>query len=250
MVMNRDTHRRAKTYPYETPGYSYIYEDTRIVPLADWPGPLDDLFANRTAVLAFGSNASPDQLTRKFGEFLGAVIPVTKARLADYDVVYSAHITSYGAIPATLAPSPGTVLKTWVNWLLPRQLAHMHRTEMGSSGGAAVNYAYGLLKDIRLELKDREDLAEAGAYLTNHGALGLAASPLALDQISARDRRFEARTKLQILESARQLLAREMELDDFIAVAVADDDRRRNWTETLRRKAHVLDFPNFKPLVT
>ncbi len=248
MDMSRDPHHRAKTYPYETPGYSYVYEDARIVPLADWPEPLDELFADRTAVLAFGSNASPDQLTRKFGEFLGAVIPVTQARLQDHDVVYSAHITSYGAIPATLAPSPGTLLKTWVTWLSQPQLEHMHRTEMGSSGGAAVNYAYGQLSGLRLELPDRGDLAEAGAYLTNHGAVGFAGTPLALDQISARDRRFEAKTKLQILEAARQMLADDIALDDFIATAVADEGRRRAWTESLRLQAHALDFPNFEIL--
>ena len=248
MDMSRDPHHRAKTYPYETPGYSYVYEDARIMPLADWPGPLDELFADRTAVLAFGSNASPDQLTRKFGEFLGAVIPVTQARLQDHDVVYSAHITSYGAIPATLAPSPGTLLKTWVTWLSPSQLDHMHRTEMGSSGGAAVNYAYGRRSGIRLDLAEQGELGEAGAYLTNHGALGLTASPLALDQISAQERRFEARTKLQILESAREMLADEMALDEFIAAAVADETRRRAWTDSLRRRAHALDFPNFEVL--
>ncbi len=56
-------------------------------------------------VIGYGSNASPDQLTRKFvsANFPGsAVIPVMKGRLKDYDVVWTPLFVGYGAMPATI----------------------------------------------------------------------------------------------------------------------------------------------------
>ena len=38
-----------------------------------------------------------------------AVIPVMKGRLTGYDVVWTPVFVEYGAMPATLTPSPGTV---------------------------------------------------------------------------------------------------------------------------------------------
>ena len=58
-----------------------------------------------------------EQLLRKFGD--SETIPVTKARLWDYDVFYSAHVASYGSIPAVLGGAVvGTVVDVFVTWLL------------------------------------------------------------------------------------------------------------------------------------
>ena len=63
------------------------------------------LFADRLPVIGHGSNRSPEQLRRKFGA--RAEIPVSRAWLSDYDVVYSAHVTQYGSIAANLQHTPG-----------------------------------------------------------------------------------------------------------------------------------------------
>jgi len=56
-----------------------------------------------TPVLAYGSNASVQQLRREFSGFTTfTFIPVIKAKLYNFGVVYSAHFSAYGAVPLTL----------------------------------------------------------------------------------------------------------------------------------------------------
>jgi len=238
-------HHRALAYPYDRPDFSYLFNDGKVRPLESRTV---DVATGRTAVLAFGSNAAPEQLVRKFGEIPGSVIPVVQAELADFDVVYSAHLTSYGTIPATLAPSPGTRLQTWVTWLDDDQLARMHESETGTSWGAAVNYAFGYLQDISLSLDVGAGvLKRVGAYLSNHGALALAPEPIAFDVIPATVRSFESRSMPDILATANKSLAPSDSLDDFITKAVEDPDLRARWTDSLREAAHPLNIPNFSP---
>ena len=97
----------AKGYPFAAPEGSYLLQDGAARPL-ETPGP--EVFAGRTPVIAHGSNRAPEQLRRKFGA--GAQIPVTRAWLSDYDVVYSAHVTMYGAIAANLQHAPGVRART------------------------------------------------------------------------------------------------------------------------------------------
>ena len=91
-----------------------------------------------------GSNRSPEQLLRKFGD--SETIPVTNARLWDYDVFYSAHVASYGSIPAVLGGAVGTVVDVSVTWLLPHQLQRMHETE-----AVGKSYDYGESSSLRIE---------------------------------------------------------------------------------------------------
>jgi hypothetical protein len=236
-------HHRALAYPYDRPGFSYLYDDGEVRRLES---PEADFSAGRTAVLAFGSNAAPEQLKRKFGEIPGSVIPVVQAELADFDVVYSAHLTSYGTIPATLAPSPGVRLQTWVTWLDDAQLTRMHESETGTSWGAAVNYAYGYLQDIDLRFDGAPGVLQSvGAYLSNHGALALASEPLAFDVIPATARNYESRSMSDILAAVYKSLAPSDSFDDFITRAVEDPDSRARWTDALRRTAFPLNISNF-----
>ena len=84
---------RALNYPYAAIEEDFLFTDGAAIELED-----DSFLNNRQAVLAVGSNRSPEQLVRKFGK--NETIPVTKATLRDYDVFYSAHIAAYGSIPA------------------------------------------------------------------------------------------------------------------------------------------------------
>ena len=76
---------RARNYPYDFPAHSFTYRDGA---LGDFEPALTD---NRTPVLAIGSNQSPQRLAQKFGHDASHVIPVQRAQLADFDVVFSAH---------------------------------------------------------------------------------------------------------------------------------------------------------------
>ncbi len=84
--------KRALEYPYATPDRSYLYRDGDAHELPE-DGP--DL-TGRTPLLSYGANAAPEVLARKLAPVAVA------ARAGDFDVVYSAHVSPYGAVPATL----------------------------------------------------------------------------------------------------------------------------------------------------
>ncbi len=98
---------RAKAYPFRVPRASYLLAGGAARHLD--PGEVfeDRHLRGRIPVIACGSNRSPDRLIEKYGGD-GDTILVERARLAHFDVVFSAHISGYGSIPATLAASETT----------------------------------------------------------------------------------------------------------------------------------------------
>src|SRR3546814_2354513 len=105
----------AKSYPYAAPSRSYLDRDDSSKSLEASLYPY--LMAGRVPVIAHGSNRAPEQLHRKFGHLAGAAsaIPVTRTWLGDHDVVYSAHVTRYGSLSATLPRAPGTRVQVYVD---------------------------------------------------------------------------------------------------------------------------------------
>ena len=171
------------------------------------------------------------------------VIPVMRGRLVDYDVVYAAHFSGYGAIPATLATSPGTTAEIAVTYLTPEQLALMHGTEI-----SAANYVYGRLGRLTLELDGFETIDAAFIYLTLHGAVALSGAPTALSAVKAARRRFGSASAPAMLAMARDHTAPDMALDDFILENIENPDKRRERTAQLRRSARRPDFAAFEVL--
>ena len=123
------------------------------------------LGADRTPVLGYGSNASPQQLARKFYDFEGArgVLLNMRCSLRDFDSVYSALMSGYGSIPADLQHSPGTTLHCFVTWLDAKQLERMDETEGG--------YHLAELEGVHLELEDGTILDKVLVYLATAGQL-------------------------------------------------------------------------------
>lgn len=153
----------AKGYPFDTPGWSYLFRDGAAQPLET--GVVSAaLFSGRTPVIGHGSNRSPVQLRRKYGR--EAIIPVSRAWLGDYDVVYSAHVTQYGSIAANLRHTPGARVEIFVTWLDAPQLLRMHETELGGE-----NYHYGRMEGVELTLEVGPDavLTEVYVYLSTRG---------------------------------------------------------------------------------
>lgn len=247
--------RRAKAYPYPRPPHSFLFANAAPHPLpAPEAGALDAALAGmraaplaeRVAVIAHGSNAAPEALARKYGAFRGdPAIPVIRARLEDFDVVYATHVSGYGSIPSTLAPSPGTVVETAITLLAPDQLDLMHGSELSVG-----NYVYGRLDGLALDLEGLGRRATAFAYLTRRGCLGIAAgAPLALAQIKARGRRFAQAEKIEVLALARDFLAPGDDLDAFIAAIIEDAGYRRAIAARLRARAVGGLPPGFVTLV-
>lgn len=122
---------------------------------------------SRYPVVAFGSNASPSQMTRKFSdEGVSRVVPMTHAVLDGVSVGHSAHVsrahyiamTPYGAPSATAKP-------VCVLWLDDAQLRALDRTEP--------NYDRVLLRsdDYPLVLRSQERLSDFAIYASKWGVL-------------------------------------------------------------------------------
>ena len=166
---------RAKHYPYAVPKGSYVFASGRELPLVAYDAdilslasmsvivdqatlafpeyadsvaiPDEQLTASRTPVLCYGSNASKHVLARKFADVDDeVVIPVVAGILSDFDAVFSAHISSYGSIPATLQYSPGTKLRVFILPMTDSQLDTMHVTEGP--------YNFGKLDQLELTFGD------------------------------------------------------------------------------------------------
>lgn len=262
----------ATGYPYPTPDGSYIFFRGQAFELVDWTDdPLRDGRARspqgevisiggllaasgvhqasplieRTPVLAYGSNASPSQLARKYHHLADAVIPVLRADVNDVDVVYSAHISRYGAIPATLAASLGTTLHTFVTWLSDVELAVMHASELGAPGAVPGNYAFGELQGAMVSSESGLGDCPVYAYLSRFGALGIHEKPVALAAVAATGRTFRPCTKTDILDSVRDLVAPAHDVETFILSAVREDEARQEWSRLLRAAAHPLSLVGF-----
>lgn len=214
--------RRALRYPYATPESSFVL----VGGLAVDPGSVELPPAAREPLLAYGANASPEALARKLGED-GAPLPASRATLADFDVVHSAHVSSYGAVPATLSPSPGTAVSVFVLHLTAGQREAIDATEP--------NYELSRPPHFECRLDDGELLSGVTAYLSRHGCLELDGSPVALAATPASSRRFPAMSQPEILDRVRELLAPERGLERFVLDAAADPALARRWTAQLRR---------------
>ncbi len=213
---------RARDYPYDLRRESYLFAAGRVRPLPD-PGAAR---ADRVPVLAYGSNQSPAQLHRKFGHLAAAggaeaAIPVQRARLVGFDVVYSAHFTNYGSVPAMLRVAPGTTVAVAVTWLTETQLALMNDTET-----RVANYVYRRLEHIDLHLDDGTRLAAVDAYVGQRGSLMHDGTPVALEAVRAEARTLPALSTAAMLRLARDRLAPGHDLDTFILRLIDDADFR------------------------
>ncbi|MEN8149624.1 MAG: hypothetical protein ABFS86_07355 [Planctomycetota bacterium] len=232
---DREALARAFGYPYGVPGFSYLFEDGVVAPVdgAD--------FGGRTPVLAYGSNASPDQLIRKFGDLSGVTIPVTRAAVADVDVVYAALFAHYGSVPATIHDSPGTTAFVHVTWLTAEQLDRMHASE-----GAGSVYLYGRLSGDRVTWSDAPPAGEVSVYVAAAGAVG--PEPIALESIPAKGRVFEAVGQAEMLRLARDRLAPGTALEAFMLDTIRDPALRGERSAALAAEAVPMALEGFTPL--
>lgn len=248
----------AKGYPYQAPAASYRFR-RGVADLSspiDWP---DDSFLDRTPVIAHGSNRAPEQLARKYGAETDPAlkpdsvqapasadeIPVTVTQLHDYEVVYSAHMTRYGAVAANLQHAPGAQIEVFITWLNAPQLQRMHDTELGGE-----IYRFGRLNDVKLVQPEGPipPLKSVFVYLSRAGCLRVEDQPAGIAAIPAAQRRFPALSQLEALEAVRRQLDPDRELDAFILAVVADPELRRSVIEALRADAVALEAPHFELL--
>jgi hypothetical protein len=227
---------RALGYPYSTPEYDFMLDNGDLRRLEEGFS-----LENRTAVLAVGSNRSPAQLLRKFGN--KSIIPVTHAQLFDYDVVYAAHIASYGSIPATLAQSTGTIVSVPITWLSGSQLKRMHETE-----AIGINYDYGIASNLVFTTSTDHKIDAIGCYLGRHGYLNIDGNVIALQEIVAKNRIFKSLNQSEILRRICMELSNGLQLEEWLKVIIDNQEIRQEVTARLSRDAIIKSLPAFKIL--
>ena len=226
----------AKTYPFPAPPESYLLRAGELAPIEEAD------FSERIPLIGHGSNRSPEQLTRKFTlpDDPEWEIPVTFAWLDDYDVVYSAHVTQYGAVASALVHAPGCRVRIALNWLNERQVLRMHATE-------GRNYPFGRLEGLSVEIEGgpAPRYADPYVYSSRHGALGQDGKPVGLAAVQAQGRRHTA-----LEQEAVQLYLRDRyhageEIDDCILANIRDAARRESLIERMAAHAIPAQVPHF-----
>jgi len=193
---------QAAAYPFPAPLRSFVQVGDRTHDLPPEP----DL-AGRRPLLAYGANASPQVLASKLAALPPEPLPVLRAGLADFDVVYSAHLSPYGAVPSTLQRSPGTIAPVYVAYPTEGQEEAIVATEP--------NYVLAQLElEVRTEEGDR--LSVLDAFVSRHGCLALDGGEVALAAIEAAGRRFPSLGEIEVLERVRAILAPDLELERFV----------------------------------
>lgn len=186
--------RRALAYPYAAPERSYLYRDGAAEEL-----PEDPDLSRRTPLLSYGANASPEALALKLAPLPGEPMPVMRAELEGFDVVYSAHVSPYGAVPATLVESPGTRAPVFV----------IHPTEEQRALLTASEPNYDLV-----------EMDGIAAYRSKHGPLLIGGSPVALAAVRSVGRTLPELDEPAVLERVRAHLEPQLELEEFVCRCV------------------------------
>ncbi|HEV2061620.1 MAG TPA: hypothetical protein VGR12_02110 [Solirubrobacteraceae bacterium] len=203
---------RALSYPYLPPHRSYV--------LGGEPPDRD----GRHVLLAYGANGAAEVLRRKLGD--GARVEVLAGTLHDFDVVYSSHISAYGAIPSTLHPAPGRAVPVFALLVDDDQLVTLVESEF--------NYSVRRLTGLAFDHAD-----SAIAFVSRHGALGLTGAPIPLSELPQRD----------VQRLVREHVAPDEGEEEFILNNVRDHPRALRFTARLREhgipfaadRAEVLD---------
>ena len=211
--------------------------------LLETVGLADRVTRRRTPVIGYGSNATVSGLTRKYVAHAvkePAVIPVTRALLRDYDVVWSPHLVFNGGMPATIVGSPGTVAEVWITWLDDVELKRMHETE-----GAGTVYSFGTLPSARIVSK--VPLSEPPhVYVDCHGALALDGVVQAIAGVPAEGRRFPAVDSEQAMGSVASYIGWTGSVFALLLDNVRSPARRVERTQTLAALSRVLEDPGYR----
>lgn len=216
---------RAVDYPYRWPGRSYLFHGGRAHPVVE----RERWREGRVPVLAYGSNRAPEQLARKFGVLApNRAILVERCELPGFDVVHSAHVTSYGAIPAALAEHPAVTVTVAVTWLDREQVAIMDASER-----AGCNYGrLRLPRTVTLDDGSGSDAVEA--YLTRHGSLAVDGRVASHGDIEALGRGTPTIRHREVLALAHRHLAPETDFETFVLHLARDPAWRERATRRLK----------------
>ena len=217
--MSPDTNARlAPDYPFPHPRHSYVFAEGQALA----PDAVAWSREGRTAVMAYGSNRSPEVLARKFAHEPDAVLPTLIARVKDFDVAYAAMVSTLGPVPATLAPCPGATCEAAVQFLTADQLERMHQSER-------VDVSYGFA-ELPSEVVEVEGIGPCRCwfYFCLSGILRLEGAPIALAEIACEGRQWRAAPQREMQALVRRRLGSTAAAHDFLLEHIQDEAVRRD----------------------
>lgn len=250
----------AAAYPFARPSGSYLFATGSMHPLRSFDLndmasarlvrggeslPLDAVLSDdqiralvdepRWPVIASGSNASPEQLARKYPDGRHS-IPTIRVAFRDFAIVYSAHITAYGSIAATIQHVPGSISEAFVNFLTAEQLEMMHATE-----SLGRDYDFGRLDDVDVTLDLGGTLSSVWAYITLPGCLAKDGRAIALSAVTQSSPGIDAMDQKEVLDFARTLLEPASDFHSFVRGQITDPAVRHDREHRLQT-AHTVPF--------
>jgi len=173
------------TYPGRRPPFSFLLTGNGILRLK--VRTLDQVLTNRGlaraseryAVLAYGSNACPEQLAEKGL----SDVPVIFGRMVGAEAVYANRVTQKGYVPATLARKNGS-RPSWVTLLTREQLQIMDETE-GRGNNA---YVLAELPKVQFFVGQKR-FTPLYTYVNIRGVMMVKGKPLSLRSIGQKGAR-------------------------------------------------------------
>lgn len=194
---------RALGYPWERPVESFYMDDGSVQLL----GPGDDLTAldlgeeERYPLITFGSNGAPGVLSAKLSvleEDARGVLVLT-GDLSGYDVVASAHVALYGAMPATIVPSSETVARAGLLLVTAEQFTALTRTEFNYAVARIDGGAFSA--DLDWPAPDA-----VFAYVSRNGAFTIDGNHVGLKAVPATPREWHELEQEHVLDAAAELI--------------------------------------------
>jgi hypothetical protein len=218
----------ACAYPWVRPADSYLLRADGDVELLSALGEpererLIERFAapggERLPLLAIGSNAAPEVLQRKFAHFpdpADRTVLAVHGHLHEFDVGYAAQPALYGALPATIFPSPGTAVATMLLWVTPTQFTQLTWSEL--------SYRLGRLRTrFAVDQTAGEHFDDVLVFVSRWGALCVDDAPVALAAVPADGRTATALTQRQVLDLAAEMTLGEGASADQLVRAIFED---------------------------
>ena len=187
------------------------------------------VLSERFPILTYGSNACPRQL---FFKGITGAIPFFKASLKGFDIVYSAHISEYGYIPATIMESERTTIEVWVALVNEAQLKMIDKSEDRPR-------TYDLVKinldgeNTRIVLENGEMLPFVYTYISKKGFLAFNGQPISLKAIKARDRRYQELDEKEVLSI---ILNHAKNESDIINAMLQSEDILEDFVNIIKKK--------------
>lgn len=175
----RADYERAIAYPWARPRESFrirgggLAEPVRAAELGEWLGAGE----RRYPVLTFGSNGAPDVLAEKLSglDVAARDVVVLTGWLEGYEVAPSAHLAIYGALPATIVPSPSTRVRAGVIMATAAQFEAIARTEFNYVVERVSGAAFAADAGVELGGEVLAFVSRRGALTVNGEIVGLAA---------------------------------------------------------------------------